>query len=358
MRNTKKENKNGRKVIFGAMIAFVAVVLTTVLCVTSYEDSGHKVTTSPVETTAVSPEPEPSITTDKVAEGIYVTNGETDVRTEPGGGTIMGTLQGGISITVTSSTEDGWGYIREFKGWVKLTNLKHTAIDNVVGLAFTIGDMQNYYYSEPDLTSEITGIDGYNSYEILPYIYNDNFYRIGENAYIEKSHVLIDYYDKDYYNHVVKLPISRGYVQRHTPEIERNISLDLTQPSGLTIDELHQITLGTELEGIAPSLKRIEDNNGVNALFALSVAQLESGNGSSYLARNQNNLFGLDANNGGMTFSTKGDCIEYFGELIQEDYFGAGRQDLYSIGERYCESSSWPDKVGSLMRRNLNSINY
>lgn len=353
MRKTKKN-----KTSLGILFVLVAVVLSSVLYTMSYEDSGHKAySQAKISTMEVAPEPQPTVTVDPVGENIYVTNGDTNVRTEPNTEShIIGTLQGGLPVSILSKTDDGWGYVREFKGWSNLGQLKPVDVNDVIGVLFLKGNTPQKYYSKPDLNSQSTTIDGYMTYEVRPYIYNNNFYKIGDNAYIEKDKVMIDYYEREYYNRAVKVPLSRGNIQRHNVPIQRNISLSITEPSGLTIDELHQMTEGTELSGIAPALKRIEDKHGVNAVFALSVAQLESGNGSSYLARNHNNLFGLMGNSGGMYFDTKSDCIEYFGELISEDYFDAGRTDVYSVGDRYCENPAWPGMISSMMQRNLSSI--
>lgn len=298
--------------------------------------------------------PQPEMTVDSIAESIYETTVDSDVMVEPSVyGHLLGTLRPGISITILK-VEGEWGYVREFKGWINMTTLKHIPIGDVIGVVFTRNDQNPMFYSAPRSNAATEEVKAYMTFEIRPELHNGRYYKIGDATWIDRDMVVVDYYSREFYERVVKVPVSRGI--RPNLELQRPISMDITQPSGLTLDELAQITDGTELAGIAPSLKKIEEENGVNALFALSVAQLESGNGESYLARAQNNLFGLDANNGGMTFDTKGECIEYFGQLISNHYFGSGLTDLGSVGVVYCENPAWANSVGSLMQRNFSYV--
>ena len=124
----------------------------------------------------------------------------------------------------------------------------------------------------------------------------------------------------------------------------------VTGRSGLNLAELQKLTSGTGLVGIEEALLTIELVNDVNALFALSVAKLESGNGRSFLSTNQNNIFGFRGRNGWMTFDSKVDCVLYFGELIENHYVGKGYNTLAKIGPRYAEgSTSWAVKVQEIM---------
>lgn len=69
---------------------------------------------------------------------------------------------------------------------------------------------------------------------------------------------------------------------------------------------------------------------GVNAVIAMSIAINESGWGTSYFARNNNNLFGIGAFDGSGSaqyFSSVSECINYFAK------------NLLSLG--YCDPTSW-----------------
>jgi len=128
------------------------------------------------------------------------------------------------------------------------------------------------------------------------------------------------------------------------------LSPSVTGRSGLTLSDLQRLTSGTGLVGIEEALLTIELTNNVNALFALSVAKLESGNGRSYLSTNQNNIFGFRGRNGWMSFNSKVECVLYFGRLIENFYVGKGYNTLAKIGPRYAEgSTSWAVKVQEIM---------
>ncbi|WP_216369608.1 glucosaminidase domain-containing protein, partial [Brevibacillus sp. MCWH] len=78
----------------------------------------------------------------------------------------------------------------------------------------------------------------------------------------------------------------------------KSIRLDVVAPSNASIDDLRKILDGTALEGIEHALLEVEDKFGINALFTLAVAKLESAHGKSKLARHKNNLFGMNAVDG------------------------------------------------------------
>ena len=68
---------------------------------------------------------------------------------------------------------------------------------------------------------------------------------------------------------------------------------DLTVITGYTAEELEALLEDSGLEGLGAYYAEKEQTHGINALFLISVAQLESGFGNSSLARNCNNLGGI-----------------------------------------------------------------
>jgi hypothetical protein len=129
-----------------------------------------------------------------------------------------------------------------------------------------------------------------------------------------------------------------------------DLAYSTTGKSGLSLDELKKLTRGTGLEGTEEAFLTIEVTNNVNALFALSVAKLESASGNSALARNQNNLFGFRGHSGWMSFKTKTDSVIFFGRLIESNYVGKGFDTVDKIGPRYAEgSTTWAEKVKAIM---------
>lgn len=138
---------------------------------------------------------------------------------------------------------------------------------------------------------------------------------------------------------------------------------DLTQVTGFSAEELEALVEGTGLEGLGAFYAEKEQTHGINALFLIAVAKLESGFGKSSLARNSNNLGGLKNGKGGyMKFDSKEDCIEYQATLLRDRYLSEGGKyyagkTTKAVSKRYCEgSSSWYGQVESLMEKGYNKI--
>ena len=138
---------------------------------------------------------------------------------------------------------------------------------------------------------------------------------------------------------------------------------DLTVLSGFTAEELESLLEGSGLEGLGAFYAEKEQPHGINALFLISVAQLESGFGNSKLAQNCNNLGGIkNGSDGYMEFPTKEDCIEYQATLLRDDYLDENGK-YYSgkttkdVSVKYCEGSeSWYTQVESLMKKNFSKV--
>lgn len=134
---------------------------------------------------------------------------------------------------------------------------------------------------------------------------------------------------------------------------DRNLSMNLQTRTFISPEEIDNLLAGTKLYGIGNSVHEAELKYGVNALFIISLAVIESGWGESYLAHNRNNIFGIcafDGNEGAASsFTTKGECVLYLGKLIAEDYFAAGRVDLYSINAIYASNPEWANMVSGMM---------
>ena len=292
------------------------------------------------------------------ANYVYLTNSDTPVYSQPGG-TVIGRLQPGVSITVVPIDEDieygGYGWVREFKGWCDLKNLTKVPLNQVIGIAYTgLEGKLCPSYDKLDDSATVTMLQPHSAYTVLPNIYNGKFIKIGDNSYVYATDVIIDWYQKDYYEREVIRPVSRGYVDRYRNSLLKDLNYNITEPSGLTPADFNKITVGTGLDGLGYVFYDIEVENGVNGVFALAVAQLESGHGTSYMARADNNCFGMM----GMRFSSKEEGVRYFGKLIQTRYFNKGLTTIESINRVYCPSNSeWSTMVASLMNKNFNKFN-
>ncbi len=135
--------------------------------------------------------------------------------------------------------------------------------------------------------------------------------------------------------------------------------------SGLTEDDIALIFKGTDLagHGLEEAILEVEEAYGINALFTIAVMKLESGNGSSRLAKNKNNLFGLNATGSdphrkAYSFETKGDSVKKFGQLLADKYVDKGYTTIEKIATKYCPANSkWPSLVKNIMKKDYKKLN-
>jgi len=335
--------KDNRIVRVIALISFILISIVTSGCASISQVN----TEEPKDVVIVAPEK----VVDDDANHIYVTTDETKIYPEANTNrTKLGTLDFGISLNVrpVEVTDGYWGWIKEVMGYCRFDTLTHIPLEEVIGIAYVKEDTRAVYYLEPVSEGKAIPVEPYNTFEIDPYIYNKEFYKIGEHAYINKKHIDIDYFSKKYYTEVIKPVLDSGLITRHRIPYKKNVSSVITEPSGLTSDELERVLSETELEGLGDAFSKLDDN-GVNAIFAISVAQLESDSGTSRMARQDNNLFGLI----GMKFSSKEECINYFGDLMNRLYFSRGRDTVESIQPVYCpDNPYWTSEIFAFMNKN------
>lgn len=125
------------------------------------------------------------------------------------------------------------------------------------------------------------------------------------------------------------------------------LSMDVSKPSGVTVSDLELVTQGN-LVGLEDSFLKAEKDYGVNCLFVMAIASLESANGT--MCFRPNNMFGF----GSSGFSSKAECIDVVSKALAQNYLSPGGS-LYSgktisdVNKRYASSSTWDDKVARNM---------
>lgn len=158
--------------------------------------------------------------------------------------------------------------------------------------------------------------------------------------------------------------ISRSSVDAKETNISDIAPIESYAIEGATTISLEQyeiILKDTFLCELASVIKEVEDKYDINGIFIISVAQLESGHGTSNLAINKNNLFGLgsygsDPYANAITFKSHASCIDFFGELIRNNYLNNNLISIEAIGKKYCGSSEWASKVKTLMKQNYEKL--
>ncbi|PGO20736.1 glucosaminidase [Bacillus cereus] len=120
------------------------------------------------------------------------------------------------------------------------------------------------------------------------------------------------------------------------------------------------------LIGLGKKFKEVESKYNVNALFLYSLAIHESYYGTSALAKDKNNLFGLKATDdspygNGEAFNSKEDCIEHAAKVyMNEGYLNPGHwrytatytgDKAAGLNAKYASDANWGKKVAGHMNR-------
>ena len=126
-------------------------------------------------------------------------------------------------------------------------------------------------------------------------------------------------------------------------------SLDVSKPSGVSLADLQLVSRGAFV-GIEDAFLKAEQDYGINCLFVMAIASLESANGT--MCFKPNNMFGF----GSRGFSSKSECVDVVARSLEYNYLTPGGS-LYNgtritdVNKRYAASSTWDNKVCRNMAR-------
>lgn len=140
----------------------------------------------------------------------------------------------------------------------------------------------------------------------------------------------------------IEIVDARPYIR---PEYQWNDWMDVRKSSGITAEELHEAMYYDEND-YAPYYIEAERRYGVNAIFLYAIAQNESQNGRSTIAKTKNNLFGWTGGNGHMTFNSVEECIYYVAEALQNNYLDPNGRwfegySLLDVSRHYNDNDYW-----------------
>lgn len=146
-------------------------------------------------------------------------------------------------------------------------------------------------------------------------------------------------------------------------QIQKNLSLsvdsDLRVASNVTSEEIDLMLEGTKLNGLGSAFVEAEQKYGVNALYMMGLACLESAYGNSTYAQKRNNLYGwnaVDSNpNNASTFANKKEATLYVASKLQSNYLteGGAYFEGYSpraVDVHYCTDKAHADKIVSIVK--------
>lgn len=128
---------------------------------------------------------------------------------------------------------------------------------------------------------------------------------------------------------------------------------NLLEPSNLTEEKAEIILQDFPLRQVSSYYVRLEKRYGVNAIFLMALSREESGNGNSYLARNNNNLGGVKGSSGFRHYNSWEESLNDTAKLIKNEYLTQSGSyyngvSIWNVNTLYCEQSNWADKLNNL----------
>ena len=139
-------------------------------------------------------------------------------------------------------------------------------------------------------------------------------------------------------------------------------SNNLTELSNLTQEQIHTMLEGTRLQCLSAYYYEYEKIYKVNALFIISLTSLESGYGTSKLARTHNNLAGYRGSKGWTYFDSWHDCLNEVYRLISQEYLSPNGKfysglDIKSINSKYCGNTyQWSLDINTIAHKYLQKL--
>ncbi len=134
-------------------------------------------------------------------------------------------------------------------------------------------------------------------------------------------------------------------------------TMDLTAPTGITAEDLEAITtLG--LVGLGDDFVLAEQTYGVNCVFIMAIATLESGSGLYNGAGN--NMFGY----GNYAFDSKEEGIMFVAKGLAENYLATdgglftGTKDIPGVWSHYASSETWGPRIAAIMASYYAEMHY
>ena len=125
-------------------------------------------------------------------------------------------------------------------------------------------------------------------------------------------------------------------------------NLDLREPSGVTAADLKLVT-SDGLVGLEEDFVNAEEKYGVNCIFLMSIASLESAKGTQMFR--PNNMFGY----GQTGFSSKAEGINVVAKGLSTRYLNpggslyGGSPTVKGVNKRYAANPQWYAKVANYM---------
>lgn len=139
-----------------------------------------------------------------------------------------------------------------------------------------------------------------------------------------------------------------------------NTGSNLLSKSGLSADQINNLLAGHgKLQGLGQAFIDVENRDGINAYWGLAQAIEETGWGTSAIAQDKNNLFGItayDSNPYGdaSSYNSPADCVEYWGDFLKKNYLTPGGAYYVSptpagVARHYASDPNYAAQVVNIM---------
>lgn len=187
-----------------------------------------------------------------------------------------------------------------------------------------------------------------NVFKYLAYLYTGTDYGVTNAAGIA---TLFNTYQYSGTNYIVNTALSSKDIVLNEEQLREAISKSFSGQGK------------TNLENCISQFMKIQNDNYVNAVFAIAVTTIESSNGTDWDAIDSStyNWYSIGIFNNGKrvgwkSYSSFGDAVLDFGSLINgSNYFKAGKYTVKDIAPTYC-NEQWGNDVMAEMTRIYNSI--
>ena len=143
------------------------------------------------------------------------------------------------------------------------------------------------------------------------------------------------------------------------------VDSDLRTKSNLSADDYNKMLSDTKLKGLGKALEQAEKEYGVNGLYLMGLACLESNYGTSNFAKKRNNLVGWGAYDSNPSkakyFNSKDECILYVAEKLKTNYLSENGTyfEGYSakaIDIHYCSDKEHANKIINIVDKLINKL--
>ena len=126
--------------------------------------------------------------------------------------------------------------------------------------------------------------------------------------------------------------------------------LDVTKNMYSGAPEFLDMFLGDgKLKGKGKEFIKAQKKYGINAIFLIAIADVESICGKSKLAKSNNNFGGMRGKNGWLKFNSIDEGIDELASNLKRCYTDDGLVTIDKIAKRYAESQTWAETVVSKM---------